>query len=295
LNAASTQPRPPAQGRSRISPRSAQHRALSAEQIRNDPYAGRSRTAGPRGCWPGLAAPGCWPHAQRPASPRRLWFATEGWGLRAEKEQGALGGQARGFSAPTGSPRSGRCRATPVRRSNEAGICFLEETGPRAREMSSGLSLAPRGPSIRSGGPGDRHRRAPSSQMQVLNLFWSLTERAKFFVEQRFLELDGRRWSVDSFAGGSSVATAQPLRAAGKDGSPNMSLDTRLFPPGCACSPGGGGGSARSGRRTRPISPQLMRKQKPRSLPGAKASRSGLALPNDLPGGRSVRSRSSLS
>ena len=98
----------------------AQHRALSAEQIRTIHMPGvRERWA--QRVLARIGRAGLLAHAQTTSVPQRLWFATE-LGLRAAKEQGALEGRPRLFSA---DEVVGPLQAHTVA-VNEAGICFLK-------------------------------------------------------------------------------------------------------------------------------------------------------------------------
>ena len=198
----------------------AQHRALSAEQIRTIHMPGvRERWA--QRVLARIGRAGLLAHAQTTSVPQRLWFATE-LGLRAAKEQGALEGRPRLFSA---DEVVGPLQAHTVA-VNEAGICFLKTARERGDEFGP-LSWRHEVPHP-LGGPGDRHRRRTLFADAVLTYLRLTDERV--FVEQRFLELDRATMSVDSLAA-ELGRYAQLYRAAGKDGTPGWKSRYPSFPP----------------------------------------------------------------
>lgn len=198
----------------------AQHRALSAEQIRTIHMPGvRERWA--QRVLARIGRAGLLAHAQTTSVPQRLWFATE-LGLRAAKEQGALEGRPRLFSA---DEVVGPLQAHTVA-VNEAGICFLKTARERDDEFGP-LSWRHEVPHP-LGGPGDRHRRRTLFADAVLTYLRLTDERV--FVEQRFLELDRATMSVDSLAA-ELGRYAQLYRSADKDGTPRWKSRYPSFPP----------------------------------------------------------------
>jgi len=198
----------------------AQHRALSAEQIRTIHMpGGRERWA--QRVLARIGRAGLLAHAQTTSVPQRLWFATE-FGLRAAKAQGALEGRPRLFSA---DEVVGPLQAHTVA-VNEAGICFLKTARERGDEFGP-LSWRHEVPHP-LGGPGDRHRRRTLFADAVLT-YLRLTDE-QVFVEQRFLELDRATMSVDSLAA-ELGRYAQLYRAAEKDGTPRWMSRYPSFPP----------------------------------------------------------------
>jgi hypothetical protein len=198
----------------------AQHRALSAEQIRTIHMPGvRERWA--QRVLARIGRAGLLAHAQTTSVPQRLWFATA-LGLRAAKEQEALEGRPRLFSA---DEVVGPLQAHTVA-VNEASICFLKTARERGDEFGP-LSWRHEVPHP-LGGPGDRHRRRTLFADAVLTYLRLTDERV--FVEQRFLELDRATMSVDSLAA-ELGRYAHLYRAAGKDGTPVWKARYPSFPP----------------------------------------------------------------
>lgn len=197
----------------------AQHRALSAEQIRtihmpavHERWAQRVLAR--------IGRAGLLAHVQTTSVPQRLWFATE-LGLRVAKEQGALEGRPRLFSA---DEVVGPLQAHTVA-VNEACICFLKTARERGDEFGP-LSWRHEVPHP-LGGPGDRHRRRTLFADAVLT-YLRLTDD-EVFVEQRFLELDRATMSVDSLAA-ELGRYAQLYRATEKDGTPRWKSRYPSFP-----------------------------------------------------------------
>lgn len=201
----------------------AQHRALSAEQIRTI-HMPEVRERWAQRVLARIGRAGLLAHAQTTSVPQRLWFATE-LGLRAAKEQEALEGRPRLFSA---DEVVGPLQAHTVA-VNEAGICFLKTARERGDEFGP-LSWRHEVPHP-LGGPGDRHRRRSLFADAVLT-YLRLTDE-QIVVEQRFLELDRATMSVDSLAA-ELGRYAQLYRAAGADGAdgtPHWKLRYPSFPP----------------------------------------------------------------
>ncbi|HSS32699.1 MAG TPA: replication-relaxation family protein [Solirubrobacterales bacterium] len=197
----------------------AQHRALSAEQIRKIHMPGvRERWA--QRVLARIGRAGLLAHAQTTSVPQRLWFVTE-LGLRAAKEQEALEGKPRLFSA---DEVVGPLQAHTVA-VNEAGICFLKTARERGDEFGP---LSWRHEVPHPLGPGDRHRRRTLFADAVLT-YLRLTDE-QVFVEQRFLELDRATMSVDSLAA-ELGRYALLYRAAGADGTPRWKSRYPSFPP----------------------------------------------------------------
>lgn len=217
----------------------AQHRTLSAEQIRTIHMPGvRERWA--QRVLARIGRAGLLAHAQTTSVPQRLWFATE-LGLRAAKEQGVLEGRPRLFSA---DEVVGPLQAHTVA-VNEAGICFLKTARERGDEFGP-LSWRHEVPHP-LGGPGDRHRRRTLFADAVLTYLRLTDERV--FVEQRFLELDRATMSVDSLAA-ELGRYAQLYRAAGKDGTPGWKSRYPSFPPVLCVLTGAGRGVLERRRNT---------------------------------------------
>lgn len=198
----------------------AQHRALSAEQIRAIHMPDVQERWGQR-VLARIGRAGLLAHVQTTSIPQRLWFATAA-GLRAATEQGALQGNPRLFEADeVAGPLQNHTVAV-----NDTGICFLKTARERGDEFGA---LAWRHEVTHPLGAGrDRHRRRTLFADAVLT-YLRLTEE-EVFVEQCFLELDRATMSVDSLA--SELGRyAQLFRATGRDGEPLWKSLYASFPP----------------------------------------------------------------
>lgn len=198
----------------------AQHRALSAEQIRTIHLPGVGERWVQR-VLARLGAAGLLAHAQTASVPQRLWFATEA-GARAASEAGALEGAPKLFSA---AEVAGPLQAHTVA-VNDAAIRFLTIARERGDEFGP-LSWRHEVVHPLSRGRGRRRR---SLFADAVLTYLRLTEEEDIFVEQRFLELDRATLSVEGLA--SELGRyAQLYRAEGEGGVSLWRSRYPLFPP----------------------------------------------------------------
>jgi hypothetical protein len=142
----------------------AQHRVLSADQVRTIHLPGATRRWAQR-LLARLGRAGLAGYVRSPRSHRRLWHVTEK-GARVAKEAGLLDGEPRLIGAEgAAGPLQAHTLAV-----NDAGICFLE-AAPFAGRRARAVRVAPRGrppalawaraPSARSGRRRRPHLPAP--------------------------------------------------------------------------------------------------------------------------------------
>jgi Replication-relaxation len=197
----------------------AQHRALSAEQIRTIhlPAAGERWV---QRVLARLGSAGLLAHVQTASAPRRLWFATEA-GVQVAVEAGALEGAPKLFSA---AEVAGPLQAHTVA-VNEAAISFLTTARERGDEFGP-LSWRHEVVHPLSRGRGRRRR---SLFADAVLTYLRLIEE-DIFVEQRFLELDRATMSVEGLAT-ELGRYAELYRAEGEGGVPLWRSRYPSFPP----------------------------------------------------------------
>jgi len=197
----------------------AQHRALSAEQVRAIHLPG----VGGRWCRRVLgriAAAGLISHAPVISSPWSLWFATEA-GIRAAVRARALARAPRALGAgEVSGPLQAHTAAV-----NEAAISFLRSARERGDEFGP---LAWRHEVAHPLRPGARGRRARAVIADAVLTYLRLTEET-VFVEQRFLEVDRATLPVDAMAA-ELARYAELFRAGGEGGVPLWRSRYPTFP-----------------------------------------------------------------
>lgn len=196
----------------------AQHRALSAEQVR------RIHQPGSRDRWAQrllarLRAAGLADYARTIGAPQRLWFATEA-GVDTAVAAAALERPPRALSA---AEVAGPLQAHTVA-VNEAAISFLEAARDRGDEFGP-LSWQHEVAHPLTRGRG---RRRQTLRADAVLTYLRLTEK-KVFVEQRFLELDRATMSVDALAA-ELARYARLYRAEGDGGRPRWRSRYPSFP-----------------------------------------------------------------
>lgn len=196
----------------------AQHRALSADQVRriHQPASGE-RWA--QRVLARLRAAGFADYAQATGAPQRLWFATEA-GVRIALEAAALDLPPRALSA---AEVSGPLQAHTVA-VNEAAITFLDAARAHGDEFGP---LSWHHEVAHPFGRGRGRRRQTLFADAVLT-YLRLTEK-KVFVEQRFLELDRATMSVEALAD-ELARYARLYRAEGEGGQPRWRNRYPTFP-----------------------------------------------------------------
>jgi hypothetical protein len=198
----------------------AQHRVLSAQQVRSIHFPGRSlrwaRMALAHLADAGLAA--FVVGGGVAGAPRRLWYATER-GARAALEADLLEGMPRLLDADAA--------AGPLQRHtlavNDAAICFLRAACQRGDEFGA---LSWRHEVVH---PLSRGRRRHSLFADAV-LSYLRVEPTEAVMEQRFLELDRATLSVDRLAA-ELGRYAHLYRACDKAGAPLWRSSYPAFPP----------------------------------------------------------------
>lgn len=186
----------------------AQHRALSAEQVRRIhlPERGERWT---QMVLARLRSAGFADYAQATGSPQRLWFATEA-GVEAALAAAAIDGRPRTLqSAEVAGPLQAHTVAV-----NEVGIRFLEAARERGDEFGP-LSWSHEVAHPLNHGRGARRQTLFADAVLT---YLRLTEE-EVFVEQRFIELDRATMSVDALAA-ELGRYARLYRVAGESGEP---------------------------------------------------------------------------
>ncbi len=196
----------------------AQHRALSAEQVRRIHQPGSGERWSQR-VLARLRVAGLADFAQATGAPQRLWFATAR-GVETAIAAAALDIHPRALKA---AEVSGPLQAHTIA-VNEASICFLEAARGRGDEFGP---LAWRHEVAHPLNRGRGRRRQTLFADAVLT-YLRLTEE-KVFVEQRFLELDRATMSIDALA--TELARyGQLYRAEGERGEPRWRNNYPTFP-----------------------------------------------------------------